>query len=306
MENAVRRHGVVLVLAAAFLSISGDAWAQRVALDSIHVGDPGAVYRLELRDGSTLLGTILAITAESVRIEMEYGTLDVPRTDIVEVRKANGHQAPGGAVWPQNSAGTHLLIGPTALPLEKGEATFSDIYLFFLSGQVALTNRVSIGAGLSVFPVEDFTDNLFYITPKVTVVDTKPVKLAAGALVGYLGGLREDSFDDSEASLGFLYGVATHGSRENNLSLGMGWGYQGGQIVDQPLVMVGGQARVSRRLALVTENWFAQDHGDTQAVISYGFRILGERLAADVAFFNATDNEVYFPGIPFVGISMKH
>ena len=302
----MRRYLASLALAAAIACTGEDADAQRVALDTVHAGEAGAVYRIELRDGSTLVGTILAITAESVRIEMKYGTLDVARADILEVRKASGHHAPGGAVWPENPAGTRLLIGPTALPLEKGAAVFSDIYLFFLSGQVAITNRVSVGAGLSVFPVEDFTDNLFYVTPKITVVDTKPLKLAAGALLGYSGSLRDEySGDRSDASIGVLYGVATRGNRENNLSVGMGWGYRGGDIVDQPVVMVGGQARVSRRLTLVTENWFVHDRGDTQVLVSYGFRILGERLAADVAFFNVTENQVYFPGIPFVGISMK-
>jgi hypothetical protein len=208
-------------------------------------------------------------------------------------------------VWPENPAGTRLLIGPTALPLEEGEATFSDVYLFFMSGQVALTNRVSIGAGLSVFPLEDFTDNLFYLTPKITLVETKPVAFAVGGLVGYLGGLRGDASNDGGASLGFLYGVATRGDRENNLTAGVGWGYQGGEVSNQPVVLLGGQARVANRLALISENWIVQDDGDTHAVVSYGFRILGERLAADVAFFNATDSAAYFPGIPFVGISMK-
>ena len=263
------------------------------------------MYVLELRDGSTLLGTILAVTAESVRIEVKSGTLDVARADIAAVRKASGRTGPGGAVWPENPAGKRLLIGSTALPLEKGEATFSDVYLFFLSGQVGVTNRVSIGAGLSVFPLEDFTENLFYLTSKITLLDTKPVKFAVGGLAGYLGGLRDDAVIDSDASLGFLYGVATHGSRENNLTAAVGWGYQGGEIANQPVVMLGGQARVNKRLALISENWIVHNDGETHALVSYGFRILGERLAADVAFFNTSDSDVFFPGIPFVGISLQ-
>ena len=121
MRQFLRALGMTLILAVA----SHEAWAQRVAIDAIRVGEPGAVYVLELRDGSTLVGTILAVTAESVRIELKSGTLDVARADIAAVRKASGRTGPGGAVWPENPAGNRLLIGPTALPLEKGETTFS-------------------------------------------------------------------------------------------------------------------------------------------------------------------------------------
>lgn len=295
--------GWVLGLLLASAPAGGAAWAQGVAFEEIRVGDPAAVYTLQLRDGSALVGRIVAVTADSVRIEMQIATLDVPRSAIVEVRSSRTAAGPEGTRWPENPAGTRLLVGPTALPLSKGEATFTDLYLFFLSGQMALTDRISIGAGFSVFPVENFTDNLFYVAPKITLLDTKPVKLAIGALAGYLGAL-EDESSGSDTSLGLLYGVATHGSREHNLSLGVAWGYQGDRLSDQPVFMLGAQTRVSRRTTLISENWLMDNDGDTELIFSYGIRILGERLAADIAFVNGSSSDV-FPGLPFVGITAK-
>jgi energy-converting hydrogenase Eha subunit B len=47
---------------------------------------------------------------------------------------------------------------------------------------------------------------------------------------------------------------------------------------------------VSRRVKLITENWFAVNPGVT-GLISGGFRFVGDRLSADFAFAGATGTE---------------
>jgi hypothetical protein len=106
--------------------------------------------------------------------------------------------------------------------------------------------------------------------------------------------------DDGSRSFGILYGVGTVGSRENNATLGVGFGYVGSELSGSPVLMVGGQRRVARRLALVTENYAAPGEFDT-ALPSYGARLLGEQLSFDLGFFNAT-SAFFFPGVPCVGV----
>jgi len=102
-----------------------------------------------------------------------------------------------------------------------------------------------------------------------------------------------------------LYGVATTGNRESNFSLGVGWGYVGGTLTDRPVVTVGGQHRLSRRIALISENWFLPFDDSNGSVVSYGLRFIGEKIAVDLAFANSLEDAI-FPGVPLLGFTFKY
>lgn len=54
-----------------------------------------------------------------------------------------------------------------------------------------------------------------------------------------------------------------------------------------PVVMVGGERRVSRRVKVVTENYVFNQGG----IVSVGVRFLGERLSADLGVFAPISGE---------------
>jgi hypothetical protein len=66
--------------------------------------------------------------------------------------------------------------------------------------------------------------------------------------------------------------------------------------------MLGGERRLSRRTALLTENYFgsAMDGG----LVSYGMRFLAEKFTVDLGFFNS-GREMIFPGIPYVDFVIR-
>ena len=68
--------------------------------------------------------------------------------------------------------------------------------------------------------------------------------------------------------------------------------------------MLGAEKRLSRRVSFVTENYLIPNE-DVNAVVSYGLRFFGEKLSADLAFWNAPGNDIVFPGIPYVAFSVK-
>lgn len=279
--------------------------AQRGTLEGLHLGDSTVIHVLRLRDGSQLVGHVSRVSSDSVTIVLRAGSITVARGDIREVRELPQSQMKNGDLWFSNPHSTRLLFSPTAFPLEKGTGYFSDIYLFFVSVQHGITERFSLGAGMSIFPGIKFGDNLVYLTPKLTVVDAPQLKLSLGGFLG-AAGLASNEFDNSGNSLGILYGVASTGTRESNLSLGLGWGYFGSQIADQPVVMVGAQGRVAKRLSLVTENWVVTSNRQTEGIMSYGARFLGERMSVDLAFLNSIKGEKFFPGLPFVGFAIRY
>lgn len=294
--------GLVLHVAALLVlgGLPGAAAAQRIPLDSATLQDTLA-HVIRLRDGSTLVGHIEAVTADSVRFLVEGGTLMIARASVVELRQVPRKRLHGGAYWPENPHHTRLLFMPTARPLARGEAYFSNVYLFFNSVAWGATDRLTLGVGLSAFPISDFSDNLFYLTPKLTLVDRGRSQFAVGAFLGWLGAAANEG---ESGSLGILYGVATTGSADNNLSAGIGVGYYGGHVSDRPVLALGGQGRITRRLSLISENWIVTDRHNDSSVLSYGVRILGENTSVDLAFLHVSDAQV-FPGVPFVGFAVR-
>jgi hypothetical protein len=140
-------------------------------------------------------------------------------------------------------------------------------------------------------------DTFFYLLPKYTIIDGDAGKLAVGALAGWLPDFGDD--DTERLSAGLLYGVGTTGNRDSNLSLGLGWGYAGGELARRPVVMIGGQGRVSRRISLISENWFIPVDRGTEGVMSYGLRFLGEGLTVDLAFISPFDASGTVPWLGF-------
>lgn len=278
--------------------------AQRVSLDSVKVNDSTVVHAIHMREGSRIVGRIVAVTADSVRVVSASSTTTVSRGAVREVRQYAASAMHDGELWPENPHATRLLFSPTAIPLRKGEGYFSDFWLFVLSAAGGVTDRFTLGAGMTLIPGINFGDNVFYLLPKYTLVDQPRIKFAIGGLVALVGGFSSDSRD--AASVGILYGVATTGTHESNLTLGAGWGYVGDQLADKPVVTLGGQHRVSKRVALISENWFLPFEGDALGFVTYGLRFLGEKLAVDFAFGNTLERGgQLFPGVPLLGFSVK-
>jgi hypothetical protein len=268
---------------------------------AIRVADSTQVQVMRLRDGSSIVGRVTEIGPDTVRFVAKAGALSIARADIVEVREVATSALRSGEVWPANPNATRLLFAPTGRMLEKGEGYFNDTYLFLVSVHGGITSRFSLGGGMSVLPLDNFTDNALYIMPKVGVYASPKLNVAVGGLAGIVGGLVDD---DVNATFGIVYAVGTAGSADASVSFGTGLAYAGGQFADRPVAMIGAEKRMSRRVSFVTENYLVPNDG-VNAVISYGLRFFGEKLSADLAFWNAPGNNIPFPGIPYVAFSVK-
>jgi hypothetical protein len=185
--------------------------------------------------------------------------------------------------------------------LAKGEGYFTDTYLFLLSAQGGISSRFNLGGGMSVIPLDDFTDNALFITPKIGVVARPNFNLAIGGLAGFVGGLVDEGVS---SSFGVIYAVGTVGSSDASITFGTGLAYAGGNLADRPVAMLGGEKRLNRRISLISENYLIPND-DVSSVISYGLRFFGEKLSADLAFWNSPGNLTVFPGVPYVAFSVK-
>lgn len=86
---------------------------------------------------------------------------------------------------------------------------------------------------------------------------------------------------------------------------GLSWGFINGQFSQIPVITISGMTRISRRTALITENWFIPNNG-LFGIYSYGIRFFGEKLSVDLAFLNNKDiARSLFIGIPIVNFVVK-
>lgn len=280
--------------------------AQPVPIDSVRIDDPALVYAVTLTNATTLIGRITLVSADSVRVVSAAMTATVARREVRSVRAYPATALHDGVLWPENPHATRLLFAPTAIPLRRGEGYFADFWIFFASAATGITDRFTMGAGMSLLPLNNFGDNIFYALPKYTVVSQPRLKVALGALVASVPWSSNDDGGRRRQSLGILYGVATTGSPESNLTLGAGWGYVGGTLANKPVITVGGQHRATKRIALISENWFVPFDNEVGGFVSYGVRMLGEKIAVDLALGSPVGADTfYFPGIPLLGFAFK-
>ncbi len=280
--------------------------AQPVPIDSVRIDDPALVYAVTLTNATTLIGRITLVSADSVRVVSSAMTATVARREVRSVRAYPATALHDGVLWPENPHATRLLFAPTAIPLRRGEGYFADFWIFFASAAVGVTDRFTMGAGMSLLPLSNVGDNIFYALPKYTVVSQPRLKVALGALIASVPWSSNDDGGRRRQSLGILYGVATTGSPESNLTLGAGWGYVGGTLANKPVITVGGQHRATKRIALISENWFIPFDNEVGGFVSYGVRMLGDKIAVDLALGSPVDADTfYFPGFPLLGFAFK-
>ena len=194
---------------------------------------------------------------------------------------------------------SRLMFAPTGRPLRKGDGYVSDHELVFPGFAVGLTDNLSLAGGVSILPGLGLTDQVAYFSPRVGFHLSDRAAVSVGALVV---GAPADL-----GSAGIAFGVGTFGSRDHSLSVGLGLGRDLGRSHGdaEPILMVGGQTRLSKSIALVSENWIVLDGhtGLGQQPFGLALRFFGERLSADMGFIlvgEALDEG--FP-IPWVSVS---
>ena len=250
------------------------------------------LWEVQLTDGSTIFGRVVAVSGESITLATQAGaTLSVTRSQIRSMRPVRG-RVQDGEVLTEDPHATRLFFAPTGRALAQGEGYFGVFELFFPFLTVGVTDNLLITGGTPIIPgaIGEFA----YAGPKFRFVATERVHVAAGFLAGLFDG----------GTAGIAYGVGTWGSQDNALTAGAGWGFwtdgDDGEVSRDPLMMVGGEARAGRRTKFITENYFV--FGEGGAVVSGGIRFWGERLSADagLAAFVGDDSGCCLPMVNFV------
>lgn len=232
--------------------------------------------RIELKDGSTLVGTILKedslfvyfTTLSNIQtviphIQIRWKTKAFTQEETVEDTVSNN-------IDPNNS---RLFLMPTGRPLGLGRGYFASHELFFPSLAFGITNFLSLSGGASILPGS--SSQLMYFSPKVTLINTEKFSLSAGTTL--MNSTSNDLFEKSALT----YGVATFGSQSFSITIGLGRSELGNNNTQ---LIFGGELRVSKSVKLISENWFWANEG----IAFFGIRFLGKNVSSDFGFVRPT------------------
>lgn len=195
-------------------------------------------------------------------------------------------------VMPADPNPTRLFFAPTGRSLKQGEATFGVYEVVMPFVQYGITDRISIGGGTPFF-FGTGVGQPVWVTPKVQVLKSRSTQ-------GSVGVLHLMNMGDYNA--GIAYGVVTQGSADAAVTIGGGYAYSSADEsrAGAPVVMLGGEKRLSKRLKFVTENYWFSGVG----LASGGLRLMGDRLSADLGLVSPIGADGFFV-FPMVNVAFK-
>lgn len=257
---------------------------------------------IELKDGTILKGKVLKQDASFFLIESTSGLeVRVPFDKILSHKFVIQGSAEDKFTRSDPNY-SRLMFGPTGRPLSEGEGYFSDYYIFFPGVSYGFTDNFTLMAGFSIIPGASFNEQLKFISPKIGIRSSEEFAMSVGALYMTVAG---------EFAAGIAYGVATFGNIDKSLTTGIGFGFskeEGESLnwADTPIIMLGGNIRLSNSIALVSENWIILDNeiGLENQPFGLALRFFGDRVAVDAGFIITA--EVLKHGFPVPWLSFVY
>jgi hypothetical protein len=257
----------------------------------------GETVRITTLDGSVLVGTIEQEDEEQIVLLVEgIGRVTVVRSNIRNLQVLDPDRIRNGDYWFENPQGTRYFFAPNAIGLRKGAGYYQNAWIFFNNVNYGVSDNFSIGAGTIPVFLFGVTALPIWVLPKLSIpVSGDNIHLAAGALIGGVIG-------EGSTGFGLVYGNATYGNRDKNLTVGLGYGYGGDEWSDTPLVNISGLYRTGKNFQWLAEIYFMP------GIDGSGFGIFGGRWAPEkfaVDFGLGRPLSTYsFIGIPWLGVTI--
>lgn len=261
--------------------------------------DSISLTRVEMNDGNEFIGHIVSQdTSTLILLTDKLGELTFSKRDIVKITPINPGNIKKGQYWFENPQSTRYLWSPDGYGLKKGEGYYQNIWVLFNQASYGVTNYFSIGAG--IMPVFLFGGGAtpMWITPKFSIPVVKDkFNVGAGALLGTVIG-------EPETGFGLLYGLTTAGSRDMNITLGLGYGVSGSGWAKSPLISLSALARTGARGYLITENYYINMNGETLVLLSAGFRWVIKKAGLDFGLIMPLTEDLVFFALPWLGVTI--
>ena len=237
-----------------------------------------------MKNGDDFSGTIIKMDKEIIELKTANGIMQLIASNVKSIKPVDMNQRFSFA----NPHDTRYFFGPSAIPLEKGEGYYQNIFVLFNFANYGITENLSIGGGFEFLSTITGSP-IWFLTPKLGFQVADNVYIGGGAIVA---GFASEGF----ATLG--YGAFTLGHADTNISLGVGYGIFEGEISDSPAIMLSGTHRVSNSISLLSENYLLSD-------VPYfgiqGIRLMSKKNSFDFGLIVSPAFFEEIPALPYVG-----
>lgn len=283
------KHGLLLVLLFIFLQ----------SVSSQEIKDTTLV-RIITNDGNDYLGNVLNETENAIQINTQIlGQITIQKKDIKSRETVNNEQIKDGKLWFDNPQSTRYFWSPNGYGLKKGEGYYHNIWVLWNQFAYGITDNISLGGGVIPLFLFGGGPTPVFFTPKVSIpIKKDQFNIGAGAIVGTILG-------ESETGFGIVYGLTTFGSPNNNVSLGVGYGFAGGDWAKSPMINFGGMFRLTNRGYIITENYFLHAEDVNIVLLSVGGRWIIKKAALDFGLGIPVSSDMdVFIAAPWLGFTI--
>ena len=259
--------------------------------------------QVETVDGNAYIGVILEQNTETIRIKTDkLGEISIPRGDVKRITPLTTIKTKDGTYWLDNPQATRYFWSPNGYSLKAGEGYYQNVWIMGNQAVYGITDYFSAGVGMIPLFLFAGAPTPAWITAKFSMPVVKDkVNLGAGALMGTMIGAE----DEGNTTFGILYGLATLGSKDKNLNIGLGWGFADGEIAKNPTVNINGMIRIGPKGYLMTENYIIGTPDETLVITMVGGRSIIKRIGLDYGLIFPFAQEMDgLLAIPWLGLSI--
>jgi hypothetical protein len=282
----------ILLITAILFSISIFAWAQ--------VPSDTTMVQIETTDGNNFYGHIVNEDNDKLILQIDgMGEVSFLKKNIRRRNVIESGRVKDGKVWFDNPQSTRYFWSPNGYGLKKGEGYYQNIWVLWNQFAYGVTDHFSVGGGIIPLFLFGGAPTPVFFTPKFSVPVAKDkFNLGAGALIGTVLG-------ESETGFGIVYGTSTFGSHDQNISLGLGYGFAGGEWASSPLLNMGAMFRLSPSWYFISENYYFGFDGESGGVVSAGARWIIKKAALDFGLFTPVGGDIgEFIALPWLGFTI--
>ena len=254
---------------------------------------------VETVDGNEFLGEITNEDSLSIVLKTKsYGEITISKNDIKSREKVEVQQMKEGKFWFPNPQSTRYFWSPNGYGLKKGEGYYQNIWVLWNQFSYGLSDNFSVGGGVIPLFLFGGQPTPIFATAKFSVPIVKnKINIGGGAIVGTVLGAGETEF-------GILYGLSTFGTPDNNISLGLGYGFAAGGWTTTPLLNVNAMFRVTNRGYFITENYYINIDGESAIFLSLGGRWIIKKATLDYGLVFPIIDDVGFFALPWLGFTI--
>ena len=224
---------------------------------------------IELKDGSDIVGQLVMLNDQELVIRNEeLGLLTFERGNVKRITYLTEKS------WIRNPNPTRYFVGQSAFSLPKGDGYYQNIYGLVNIFGYGITDHLSVLGGVELLTL--FSGSPAFLT-NIKYGGKLSEKLHVAASVTYLFGMGEISRD---LNLGTINALLTYGTEEHNITFGSGFAFAEDQFSNSGILTIGGSSRLSKRFALISENYILTSGEET--LFSGGLRLINKKSTIDL------------------------